>query len=455
LSKTARFADRSFLTQFAVLSLLCAVSGFFGSTFTSSPSTTIEARYAYLLARTAIAALIVLMIYSVHQFSIRPESVAINAPLKPKVIDPLLTLRGFAFVMVFMGHYFRIAFPVADLSQALERQPLMGLLTTAPWAGVWIFFTLSGYLIGKGFFTGRHLAERTGIAKYVTNRALRIVPLYVFALVFISLLQYQDILKPTYIWILIQMLIFDYKGDMPINPIGDLWTISTEFQFYLVAPFVYLLMRLAHKKASLPLLMIVLVAGFAARYAALSANGAAWYSFVYTPFLTNLDLFLSGMLLSKVLAESKSHLFSIRHRDVFLPIGLFVIAAFYVEISVFPKLSGIVGSGVAAAISFWETITCISALLVIALFEAADVPSAKDRWSLAYWITAKTQILGILTYSLYVFSAPVLLSMRKIAPPTLSLPDSLTYFLPVCFLLFAISFTLYQFLERPFEKLKF
>ena len=295
LSTSARFADRSYLTQFGVLSLLCAVLGFFGSAFTSSPSTTLEAEYAYLLARTAIAALIVLMIYSVHQFGIRPESVAINAPLKPKVIEPLLTL----------------------------------------------------------------------------------------------------------------------------------------------------------------LLMIVLAAEFAVRYAALSMNGEAWFSFVYTPFLTILDLFLSGMLLSKVLGESKSHLLSIRHRDVFLPIGLFVIAAFFVAISVFPQLSGIVGSGFAASISFWVTVTCVSALLVIALFEAADVRSAKDRWSLAHWITAKTQIVGILTYSLYVFSAPVLLSMRKIAPPTLSLPDSLTYFLPVCLLLFAISFTFYQFLERPFEKPKF
>lgn len=74
-------------------------------------------------------------------------------------LDALLALRAFACLMVVMTHCNpprnAIFYKGYDLSW----------LTFSPGGvGVWIFFSLSGYLMGKAFYTERYTADVPGLS---------------------------------------------------------------------------------------------------------------------------------------------------------------------------------------------------------------------------------------------------------------------------------------------------
>lgn len=89
-------------------------------------------------------------------------------------------MRVIATLFVFCLHA-RIFVPGAD---SFPRTLL--IMTSFPaWAGVWIFFLLSGYSIGYGFFTNRYnLYDASGklslrkVGGFYARRFLKIAPLY-------------------------------------------------------------------------------------------------------------------------------------------------------------------------------------------------------------------------------------------------------------------------------------
>ncbi len=108
--------------------------------------------------------------------------------------DPLLGLRALACLNVFFGHWFMVVFGPATPANSHEEYALRTALSFSPWCGVWMFFTLSGYLMGKGFVTGRHSIDREGLKKFYRNRVLRIFPIY-----FISMFLVAVFVDPTYL----------------------------------------------------------------------------------------------------------------------------------------------------------------------------------------------------------------------------------------------------------------
>jgi len=142
-------------------------------------------------------------------------------------------LRGIAILLVFCWHFLphTIFFP--------------------GWAGVDLFFVLSGYLI-----TGRLLATKGKphyLSHFYRNRALRIFPAY-YALViaflllvyfFVSaknlpffegyLIHWKSFFLFTQNWTFIR---YPIPRDLSLLP---LWSIAVEIQFYLIWPFVILL----------------------------------------------------------------------------------------------------------------------------------------------------------------------------------------------------------------------
>ena len=83
--------------------------------------------------------------------------------------------------------------PAASYARIRTYEPP---LSFSPWCGVWMFFTLSGYLMGKGFVTGRHSVDREGLKKFYRNRVLRILPIYFISIFLVSVfvnLTYLDL----------------------------------------------------------------------------------------------------------------------------------------------------------------------------------------------------------------------------------------------------------------------
>jgi peptidoglycan/LPS O-acetylase OafA/YrhL len=313
--------------------------------------------------------------------------------------------------------------------------------------------------MGKGFFAKRYEFDGHGIARFLANRAIRIIPVYFFCVLAICILDHPDIFKFDNLWMLLQILCFDYKGDLPIHTIGALWSVSTEFQFYLLAPFFAAAIFAISKKWNFgfELIAAVLLIGFGIRFAvmsSMSASGSAvnWYPYVYTPLISNLDLFLCGMLLSKVIENRKNK--PRVDKGACLVGGVIFIFVFYCLISFFGGATVFKNRQFFHYMGIIPTACCLFSLVVITLFQRTNLTEAKQRFPISVKFVAGTQLFGILTYCIYVVQEPVLLSMRTIAPKLLSLNDSLIYLPVVAGLIFISGYILYHLVEAPFEKHK-
>ncbi|TPM36518.1 acyltransferase [Mesorhizobium sp. B2-3-5] len=211
-----------------------------------------------------------------------------NAPAKlvsPKqeqigglYLAPLDGLRFLAFLLVFFHH----------MPQFMHSQ----VLTTAHnygWVGVELFFTISSFL----FF---HLLNaeflKTGsisVSRFFARRFLRIYPLMIlFAIAMLVLYGSPD--GNGYFRLLGIALFLDnavtwfkgYNGSIPNT--AHLWTLSFEFQIYLLIPFVFLAYRRYGRTAFLVGMGAVFAYSFLARM--VSFGLGAQHPIVWvTPFL--------------------------------------------------------------------------------------------------------------------------------------------------------------------------
>ncbi len=99
--------------------------------------------------------------------------------------DWLLLIRGIAAALVFVMHT-GIVFK-HDFQWGGSRWAWIAF--SPAWLGMILFFTLSGYLMGKGFKSGKYPLDRRGISHYLRNRFLRIVPLSLVVAAAIIVLQ--------------------------------------------------------------------------------------------------------------------------------------------------------------------------------------------------------------------------------------------------------------------------
>lgn len=141
-----------------------------------------------------------------------------------KPIDGFLVLRAYACLLVLVNHVYG-SLPPGSWHQLLlvRGHNLSWAIHTPAWSGVWIFFTLSGYLMGKAFFTGRYALNRHGAGEFYHNRAWRIGPLYLLVVAISCLLQAPEVFYRENWTVLVRMLTFTYmhnRGSIPMAPCG-------------------------------------------------------------------------------------------------------------------------------------------------------------------------------------------------------------------------------------------
>ena len=176
-----------------------------------------------------------------------------SAMAKPSRHIPALDgLRGVAILLVLLWHSF----------------PIMEYFLPG-WSGVDLFFVLSGYLI-----TGRLLATKGRpdyLSNFYRNRALRILPLYysVFIgfLIMIHLFVQKKNLPEFSVYtdhwksflVFTQNWTFIFDGFPRNGSLIPLWTLAVEEQFYLVWPFVILLIPSGRARWKIFASLIVLI----------------------------------------------------------------------------------------------------------------------------------------------------------------------------------------------------
>ncbi|HAO41467.1 MULTISPECIES: acyltransferase [unclassified Afipia] len=144
-------------------------------------------------------------------------------------------LRGAAALLVFFYHSINsgISSVMQTAKWPMSSNPFVSIIYEGH-TGVSLFMVLSGYILSSGTF-GREI-QYFGFLK---NRILRIFPLMIVVLVF-SLYTAKSFELGSIISPFILLANIPSAMTSPSNLSGTVWTISVEFQFYLIAPFLFL-----------------------------------------------------------------------------------------------------------------------------------------------------------------------------------------------------------------------
>ena len=215
------------------------------------------------------------------------------APAKRR-LDGIESLRAYAALSIVLFH----------LVHSAHNPPpaLLGFVGTHFGQGVPLFFVLSGFSLGYGYF-GK-LETRTQVRNYFVRRFFRIAPLFYPALIFQLLylwLGYGVTFAP--IDVLLNA-VFAFNVIPPLNDgiVPASWTIGVEMLFY--ASFPTLMLACTTLRRSL--LALVVGTAIAVRFGMLTGNIVdAVPMFVYHNFLKNLPFFLTGIVAAHVFVDDR------------------------------------------------------------------------------------------------------------------------------------------------------
>ncbi len=267
--------------------------------------------------------------------------------------------------------------------------------------GVDIFLVISGYLIASILLLARVTADRSlkaTLQNFYLGRIKRIAPAYYVMVILISVISAVLFIENDfefYVKSLKSALVFnsnnyfsdfgDYFAPGIIEqPLLHTWSLAIEMQFYLLFPFLILLLPLSLLKKILPLLMVILI--LVAEYM-LRVKGEEQST--YYSFSARVPEFVAGGLVALYSTGSN---FTPRRANYIWSLGLLLIICSLVLIQGSSKYPGLL-----------SLIPTSGAVLLI----VADNASLKRflSWPILVWV-------GALSYSLYLWHWPILAIIR-------------------------------------------
>ncbi|HBB35121.1 MAG TPA: acyltransferase [Cyanobacteria bacterium UBA8803] len=396
-------------------------------------------------------------------------------------LDILLALRGFACFMVMISHLN----PPRD-SIIYKGYDLSWLLFSDGKVAVWIFFCLSGYLMGKAFYTERYTGDTLGLIKFWRNRILRIVPLYYFSVLVCILFVDPNFLKTENWGYLIRILTFtSYLGLPTVN--GVLWSLSTEMHFYACVPFIYnfLKYRLFGKINIIVGALFILSISFILRlavwiifYKQVHENIIYLMKYWYSPVIMNLDLFLCGFLVNALLAYRKytnDDLNSINNNGkkkfgfaILSPqiIALVLMASLYLFTAHHKynqELHGLLdpARGVRTSTTFFilPLLTALITSFFIFVFESNSYNEFRKIKNLSFAAILKNpfrtlEIFGILSYGIYIWHQQIIIKIAPIFVGQIPIESFYARFTATLILSTLFSAVTYYLVELPAIRLK-
>lgn len=375
-------------------------------------------------------------------------------------VDVLLVLRGLACLMVVAAHAWEGQQEMLPHLLWIGNYDATWLIRSSGNAGVWIFFTLSGYLMGKAFWSQRYDTTWHGALNFYWNRFLRICPLYYFSLLLMVLMIPGALIGNG--WKIFQLLTFTNRTN---NIDGALWSLSTEVQFYLLVPLLAwaIFPRLTSRARVLffAAMAVLLPIGYTMLIAARERGLLTfwlWWNDIYTPLTYNIAIFFLGFLLNPWLTHYRK-----THPPLRLPAwvlalvmtGVYVVACYSMKLVV--DITGGM-SVMSPVLFFWPLPTVAMTLLAIFLCEQRDYRLKRERFSLTAcrrnpW--RSLEWMGLLSYGVYIFHFLVVKTVWSYLPPHVALwPRILWCFFIPCLGSIILASVTYLAIERPVENMK-
>jgi peptidoglycan/LPS O-acetylase OafA/YrhL len=240
---------------------------------------------------------------------------AAAAPKEPPLPDlrghlPALDgLRGLAVALVMLCHFL----PTHDQPHSFGGQ-LFFFVARSGWAGVDLFFVLSGFLITGILLDAKTPGNRHYFRNFYARRTLRIFPLYYFVLamifVVVPLVWRSAFASPElqvirhhqgWLWLYGTNVLMTWKNDMAffyadwlnLNPF---WSLAVEEHFYLAWP---LIVYLCSPRVLKRVCTGVILGSFALRGVLFLRGDWDWGIYIFTP--CRVDALAIGGLLALVL----------------------------------------------------------------------------------------------------------------------------------------------------------
>jgi len=353
--------------------------------------------------------------------------------------DPFLIIRFFAAFLVFTTHMVILLHPSNDLYDGYWR-----VLTGGAHAGMAIFFTLSGFLMGKAFLSGRYKLTKEGIVTFYQSRWIRVFPLMTIVFIFLFVLQYPQVLRfdPASI---LRLLTFNYYGNtIGVNGVGAMWSLSVEIQYYLIAPFVFSIFNdgiQKNKLIGISVVVAIILALIGLKYIAKN------YFFVdmklYDPtffsLIGNLPYFLTGFIFNYfpvAITERKAKFISNGW------VILTVMILFY-----------LICNNRSHSINYFVIISIITGLVIIYLDGLRTTKTYKSLRN--YSLLKSFQVLGVLSYGFYLWHSGIGFIHAKLFPQGFATHSSYLYeVMIVGIVTLFISLITYVLVENRFNSYK-
>lgn len=340
-------------------------------------------------------------------------------------------LRFFAAVLVIFHH---CRGPINYNGSISSLHDLASLWIRWGSTGVSLFLVLSGFLFCVIADAGNKNIE---YKKFIRNRILRIAPLATI-FVFIAICVNQAASTPMDIFRLLTLQLntgspgtgWGYK----LYPMGPIWTIAVEFQFYLIFPFLATFMS----KDGIKTILGMIVALILIKTSLVIFNGPGIYYRLYHSIIGRLDQLLIGMIAGY--CYIKGYLKNIKGMPLMLITIALIGITFFMHMNSQMTKSFMPFSFTIEAF-FW------SLFIYGYVFLNININTKVDK-VLAY--------LGGLSFSMYLFHLAVAKSLyMTILTPTSGKMDALFntafFIIPVTIIVSAIT---YKFLEKPFLELR-
>ena len=355
-------------------------------------------------------------------------------------------IRGIAILLVVVWHYiaYSSVFP-ASLTTVTLRSFLKHT-----WAGVDLFFVLSGFLIGGILIDARSSPDY--FKTFYIRRIARIVPLYFFVLLgfelarFVTNTGHTDFFLPLLknplpswaYWLFLQNWVASASGLWGDEWRSVTWSLAVEEQFYLLLP--VLIWLSPGKRLPLFVCLLTLAAPLLRVGILYSAD---WQQSLSTYWLTpcRFDALGLGVLAAIALRNrrTKRYLES-HHRQLWQALGWSAVAVLYL-------LS--VGNGVGTFhVASWGHFAFALLFFVLLLIVTTQPEGVLNRC----FRHAPFPQLGILAYGIYLFHYPVLVLVHDYL---FSMPPNIEDSPQVIATIFAFLITLvlaqisWRFLEHP------
>ena len=212
-------------------------------------------------------------------------------------------LRALAIILVFFFHY---QFPIFGHPEWVDHFDKFG------WAGVDLFFVLSGFLISSQLFLQIQQGKQIAFKAFFLKRFFRILPTYwvVLAIYFyFPLFRENQGLSPLWKFLTFTQNFGLYTKDF--GSFSQAWSLCVEEHFYFLLPILLFFLQFNDRlKRSYWILIILFILGFFLRYYSwkhlylpkMNDENALYYwnEYIYYPTYNRLDGLLIGVAIAGI-----------------------------------------------------------------------------------------------------------------------------------------------------------